>query len=768
MSHHLPILANRALLGSTRLLSVLGYRNSIRGTSRRFYSIENTGITQLWPYQASTKSMEFFSGGFTSKHYTPRPGEVLEFLHKHYQFPRKTGDTFLFRIRCPSCRPQKRGTLYTAVINVQKGIFQCDSCSGKGSWIDYVKLVSKSDSFQVLSTMDLSAGNKTTFSVSRAKIENYPRQLLEYPIIMNWCKTEKGLTFDTLQDYWIGSAKYNNTNPSNNAEFSTNKDQVCITFPRTAPFFLDPQATDEPTVRVVRVKACEIESGELVAFDPPTSEAGLFGYHLVQSDTEAIILAGNEFDAMAAYQETKIPATCLPNNTYQLPLEILPLLERFAKIYIWLDDDVAGQDAAEKFAQKLGINRCSIVRTLGGDLDGPVNASEALAAGKDLKEILRKARPLEHEQIIGFDHLKDAVYRELVNPNQVRGVQSTDLPGLNQILKGHRSGELTVFTGPTGIGKTTILSQISLDFCRSGVSTLWGSFEIPNVRLAKKMLQQFAGHELTAEEFFQTTERFQQLPMYFLKFFGSTDLTTVVDAMNHAIYAFDVQHVIIDNLQFMTADQGRFHDRWELQDRTVGTFRKFATERGVHITLVVHPKKDDREFLDLNSVFGSAKITQEADNVIIVQRLVVDDDEIRYLDIKKNRYDGTLAAIPFEFDNESCKIRQLTRNEHDRRAKGSKNKARQETEKLPITNRNANETISMARSMNGNMQTNETMDEIDENKGDNFTGSEMYANVQQLMVDDGGAGAAMFSETRANITSSIPPETPQITHYQEV
>jgi hypothetical protein len=83
-----------------------------------------------------------------------------------------------------------------------------------------------------------------------------------------------------------------------------------------------------------------------------------------------------------------------------------------------------------------------------------------------------------------------------------------------------------VVTGPTGIGKTSLLSQISLDFAKKvlqstavhfivlascsvpirvrvrvsvrvtvydllkGVNTLWGSFEIKNSRLAKKMLQQ--------------------------------------------------------------------------------------------------------------------------------------------------------------------------------------------------------------------------------------------------------------------------------------
>jgi hypothetical protein len=72
------------------------------------------------------------------------------------------------------------------------------------------------------------------------------------------------------------------------------------------------------------------------------------------------------------------------------------------------------------------------------------------------------------------------------------------LKGLNSILKGHRKGELTVLTGSTGVGKTTVLSQISLDYCQSGVRTLWGSFEIKNTRLAKTMLTQFAGIDFAA------------------------------------------------------------------------------------------------------------------------------------------------------------------------------------------------------------------------------------------------------------------------------
>lgn len=42
-------------------------------------------------------------------------------------------------------------------------------------------------------------------------------------------------------------------------------------------------------------------------------------------------------------------------------------------------------------------------------------------------------------------------------------------PSLNKLLKGHRRGELTVITGPTGSGKTTFISDYSLDLAMQGV-----------------------------------------------------------------------------------------------------------------------------------------------------------------------------------------------------------------------------------------------------------------------------------------------------------
>jgi len=44
-----------------------------------------------------------------------------------------------------------------------------------------------------------------------------------------------------------------------------------------------------------------------------------------------------------------------------------------------------------------------------------------------------------------------------------------------------------------------------------------------------------------------------------------------------------------------------------------------TTNNDIHLSLVIHPRKvDENEDLTIASVFGSAKVTQEADNVYIM------------------------------------------------------------------------------------------------------------------------------------------------------
>ncbi|KAL3922897.1 MAG: hypothetical protein SGILL_001960 [Bacillariaceae sp.] len=510
--------------------------------------------------------------------------------------------------------------------------------------------------------------------------------------VLDYLIHERGLDRKTLRKYGVGRAMY--SFPSDQGGY---KDAECVTFPwimrasdvqaqedlRGATFVVpdenstakdkdqkkadseeaSPSADAEqneseaPTGSFVtrRIKARAVDQKSWQRLDPAGGGWGLFGLHTVPDDCNEIVLTEGEYDAMAVSQGTGLPAISLPNGCRSLPVQVLPLLERFEKIYLWMDNDGPGQEGAEKFAKKLGLNRSFIVQCLEAK-----DANEALLNDVDMKQVLESAALVPHERILTFEDLRSEVLHELLQPELYTGVPVPSLPKFTQMIKGFRRGELTVLTGPTGSGKTTFLGQVSLDLAEQGINVLWGSFEIKNTRLLHKLLKQFSRNGLPAntdagasEHLNALADRFQDLPLYFMKFHGGSDVDEVLDAMEYAVYVNDVEHIVLDNMQFMISrkvSKSSF-DKFEIQDIAIEKFRKFATKHNVHVTLVVHPRKEDESSkLSISSFYGSAKATQEADTVIILQN---DANRRKYIDVRKNRFDGTLGTSPLYFQSKS-------------------------------------------------------------------------------------------------------------------
>jgi len=56
------------------------------------------------------------------------------------------------------------------------------------------------------------------------------------------------------------------------------------------------------------------------------------------------------------------------------------------------------------------------------------------------------------------------VIKRILNFEEVSGLKSQYFNFYNKTLKGFRRGEFNLITGATGSGKTTFLSQLSIDF----------------------------------------------------------------------------------------------------------------------------------------------------------------------------------------------------------------------------------------------------------------------------------------------------------------
>ncbi|XP_046549115.1 twinkle mtDNA helicase-like [Haliotis rubra] len=411
---------------------------------------------------------------------------------------------------------------------------------------------------------------------------------------------------------------------------------------------------------------------------PRTGPLGLFGWNTIGADTKEVVMTTSELNAMAVYQETKVPAVSLPRGIHIFPnslLQVLPSLERFKKILLWFGDDIRAWEGAKQFANKLNNKRCYIIRPTAED----PSPFRALNQELRLKSILSKAKPLSHKSIVSFPQLRQEVFSELAHVEQVAGVKWRRYPALNRLLKGHRRGELTVFTGPTGSGKTTFMSDYSLDLCMQGVNTLWGSFEINNVRLGKMMLTQFAMKNLSKNlhEFDQWANRFEELPMFFMTFHGQESIKRVIETMSHAVYVHDITHIIVDNLQFMMGVNGDMTDRFTRQDMIISAFRRFATTMNCHVSLVIHPRKEkETDELTTASIFGSAKASQEADNVLLLQDKRLSSLRGRkYVQVTKNRFDGELGIMLLKFDKESLSfaVRDKPKKQEGRKTEEAEN-----------------------------------------------------------------------------------------------
>ena len=98
-----------------------------------------------------------------------------------------------------------------------------------------------------------------------------------------------------------------------------------------------------------------------------------------------------------------------------LPQQVLPSLEQYSKLILWLGNDIGAWDAARNFAKKLGENRCYFVRPI----EKQPSPSVALLEKHDLKSIITSAKPIWHQAITTFTSIRQDVLSDLQNNDKV-------------------------------------------------------------------------------------------------------------------------------------------------------------------------------------------------------------------------------------------------------------------------------------------------------------------------------------------------------------
>uniref|UniRef100_A0A0N5BRQ8 SF4 helicase domain-containing protein n=1 Tax=Strongyloides papillosus TaxID=174720 RepID=A0A0N5BRQ8_STREA len=428
------------------------------------------------------------------------------------------------------------------------------------------------------------------------------------------------------------------------------KDELALIYPR----YRNSRSPTKPIgIKIIR----QTVDGKLTKENYPLKEnkhSGIFCHHLITEDNKEVILTTNERDAMAINEaKCSFIALSLPKG-HILDYSIMPYLERFEKIYLWFPEKQ--QRHAKDLAIVLNIERCTIIL----EKNRPI---ELLRYGmiEDIKDVITNAS--KKPTVNNFKSLKDLrkdVKIELENnAEKVRGFANwVRFDPLNNYLGGLRPSEVTVLTGGSGYGKTTFICEYAIDLFTQGVRTLMCSFEMNEEKIMKWMLVQYASLPLYRDEHHSKIDiwldRFEKRQLYLMFLKSSTlrdkDINEIFSILKENIIQCGIQHLVIDNLQFLIGlstlnnERSTSMDKFNLQDRFIGLLRRLATDCGIHVTLVVHPRKIPGEAkVELQDVGGSGKITQEADNVIAIIRKTHPTDPAivkKFLVILKNRYGG--------------------------------------------------------------------------------------------------------------------------------
>lgn len=241
--------------------------------------------------------------------------------------------------------------------------------------------------------------------------------------------------------------------------------------------------------------------------------------------------------------------------------------------------------------------------------------------------------------------------------------------GIHQLDKkiiGFNKGEMTVWSGNNGSGKSTVLSQMCLSAATNGFKGIIYSGELKPQRVKDWLQLQAAGRQYVKEGKFEGTYYVPQIQadtidiwlkdylwIYNNKY-GNTYTQLLADMEEH-IKDKKVDYLILDNLMSLDLDFNDFSQN-DKQKRFIVSLANFASEYNIHIHLVAHPRKVTG-FLRKTDISGSADLTNRPDNVMIVHR--VNNDFERSA---KDFFGQNLAtSMSVEFNNviEICKNRDL-------------------------------------------------------------------------------------------------------------
>lgn len=181
-----------------------------------------------------------------------------------------------------------------------------------------------------------------------------------------------------------------------------------------------------------------------------------------------------------------------------------------------------------------------------------------------------------------------------------------------------RKGEMTLWNGWNGSGKSMVLGQVAMGFIAQHEKVCIASMEMKPVMTLARICRQASGSNTPDVEYIQRFHAKTNNWLWLYDQQGTVKAPKMLAVVRYCADRLKVGHIVIDSL--MKCGMGE--DDYNAQKAFIDQLTAAARDWQVHIHLVTHARKGSDELQPPGKmdVKGSGAITDQVDNVITVWR----------------------------------------------------------------------------------------------------------------------------------------------------
>lgn len=384
--------------------------------------------------------------------------------------------------------------------------------------------------------------------------------------------------------------------------------------------------------------------------NPKGSTPGIFNAGVLYEDHKAVFITEGVFDALSIIEAGAQAIALNSTSNADALLKRLEIMPTSATLILCLDNDQAGQGAAETIRQ--GLERLKIAHTDADICAGHKDANDALKADREAFIEAVKAAQEQSTRDTLTDFL-EKIQTEAYKPYK------TGLSFFDDLLGGGvmRQTLLLLMAAPSA-GKTTLAQQVAETMAAGKSPVIYLNFEMSREQMLAKAISARtyrAGHGKTVTEILQgynwTEEDRQQITAEIEKYREKTypyiqymeissDLDAVLDYLkgigdNAKAAGTPAPAVVVDYLHLLTSSKGL--DVQELIKQAITGLKDYAKEYDTFVIAILAANRDSNKKgrYSMESARDSSSIEYTGDYIISLNYYQLDNGTVSPTETEK-------------------------------------------------------------------------------------------------------------------------------------